>query len=185
VQIYDGNRLIITAAMDDRRKLTPDEQKILGENLRAAREDRARIPRNKDAAAKIGVAPTQVSLWELGRRSIDLPRLLDVAAAYGVPLDDLVVGLNPGYDALIEQKLPLNVRRHMHARIDAVMLRDVEMAERLVDSLTAPAQTAEPSAAAPPVQPQTPVGKSAPTRARRKIPRKKKTRRRRDADSPS
>jgi transcriptional regulator with XRE-family HTH domain len=112
-----------------RRDLTADEKRILGENLKVARETRANIKLGKDAAERIGVSPTQISLWEQGHTGMELPRLLDVAAAYGVPIDDLVVGLNQAYDKVIRQRLPLNVRRLLQARIDAVMLSDVEMAE--------------------------------------------------------
>lgn len=164
-----------------RRELSPDEKRILGENLRAAREKRSDLKLGKDAAERIGVSPTQISLWEQGRTGVDLPRLLDVAAAYEVPLDDLVVGLNPDYDRIITKKLAPNVRRHFQAMIDGVLLRDVEMAEMVAGLKT---EAGAPSAASRDDEMESTADKPAPTRARRKLKRKK-TRRRRDDNSTS
>jgi transcriptional regulator with XRE-family HTH domain len=153
----------MTAMAYKRRDLSDHGKRILGENLREAREVRAQIRMGKTAAEMIGVSPTQMSLWEQGRTGVELPRLLDIAAAYGVPLDDLVFGLNTEYDKVIRQRLQPNVRRMMQAQIDALMSAGVAMAEGAIDVR---GTTPSPSAATRPAERKNNAGKHPTSRAR-------------------
>lgn len=74
-----------------------DVDLIVGERLRSARL--ASGMRQADLAQKVGVSFQQIQKYERGQNRISASRLLSIAAALGVPVEQFFEGLSPEADA--------------------------------------------------------------------------------------
>lgn len=146
------------------RRLPDGARETLARNLIAVRE---RLEwSQKEAARRAGLTQNRVSLWETGTEAPGAEGLLRLAVAYGCSVDDFLGGVDEGYDAIIERRIPLDVQRHYQARIDTFISRTTA-AMHLALEPGAPAPTTTTPTAAPPKA----RDKSAPTRARRTPPK--------------
>jgi len=80
---------------------TPEMKVRFGENLARCRED-AEVSQ-EELSFRASIHRTEVSLLERGERMPRVDTALRIAGSLGVPLDDLVAGLEwkPGYEIIV------------------------------------------------------------------------------------
>ena len=147
--------------------LSHEARLVLGANLVAARE-RAGLKQG-EAVTRSGVPRDRLSPWENGHAAPNIEGLLRLAIAYGCPVDDFLGGVDEGYDAIIERRIPVDARRHYEARTNTFIQR-ITAGMQLALTPGAPAPTPGARVAARP----TVGGKSKPARARRERGKKKR-----------
>lgn len=103
------------------RTLSADSKRSLGANLREARERRGW--KQGEAALRADVPRVRLNKWENGRETPGTEGLIRLAVTYNCPVDDLLGGVDEAYDAIIESRIPIDVRRHYRAHINNYISR--------------------------------------------------------------